>query len=59
MNNFNSFELTYKRHLTKEQAKSVKQSWDYEGNEEKRTSTILYKKASDDYTVKCGRHYNS
>lgn len=56
---FNSFDLIYKRHLTLEQAESMKASWDYEGADERRTSTIQYKSKTNDYTVKCGRHYNT
>ena len=56
---FNSSDFNYKRHLTLEQAEAFKKSWDYDGQDEQRTSTIQYKKKTDDYTVRYGRRYNS
>ena len=56
---FNSYDFQYKRHLTKEQADSLKNSWDYDGEDECRTSKILYKKKSNDYTVVLNKYFNA
>lgn len=59
MEKFNSHWFGYKRHLTLEQAEKFAGDWNYKGDDEERTSEILYKKKTDDYTVRYGRKYNS
>lgn len=59
MTKFNSSTFDYKRHLTLEQAEAFKKNWDYTGEDEERTSTILFKKKTNDYTVRYGKRYNS
>lgn len=56
---FNSSKFGYKRHLTLEQAESFKKEWDYDGEDELRTSSIVYKKKTNDYTVRWHKSYNS
>lgn len=56
---FNSSTFDYKRHLTKDQAEAFKKSWDKISEDEERTSKVLYKAKTEDYTVVFSRRYNS
>lgn len=56
---FDSYTHDYKRHLTIEQANEIVKNWVCEGDDERRTAKILFRRKTGDYTVVCCKHYNS
>lgn len=58
MDKFKCYTITYKRHLTSDAAEALKKEWDYDGENEKRVSKILYKQKTNDYTAVLGKYYN-
>jgi len=58
MEKFKCYDFNYKRHLTNEEAEQLKKKWDYESEDEVRTSKVLYKQKTNDYTVVLSKYYN-
>lgn len=55
---YNCHDFRFKRHLTLEQAEKMKEQWEHSKDDERRIARILFKKKTNDYTVRLSRDYN-